>query len=90
MQYGNVVKVKFIGPTDTRGARWSATLCDGGMNSVKVRPVVISHDPGSRPADGAHRAAVAAMEKYLDNGGRTPVATTYGDLSSSEYVFIFA
>lgn len=88
MQYGNVVKVKFLGPTNFRGARWSAQVTDGGMNAKPQKHVIISHDPGTAPYESAHKAAQAAMAACFTQTEPFE-ASAYGDLSPAEYVFIF-
>lgn len=86
--YGFTVKVKFQGPTNYKGARWHARVTRTGMMDDLHKAVVMSAASQESPSQGAHKAARAAMAELLGINEHSE-AVAYGDLSPSEFVFIF-
>lgn len=89
MQYGHTVIVKFQEPTTYKGARWHARLTRSGMSDTLHPSVTVSASQDKSPRDGAHSAAKEAMAKALGLYYNGTDAVAYGDLSPSQYVFIF-
>lgn len=78
-----VVKVRFVGATDIKGARWVATCQDTRV----IRSY--NHDKPSG-ADNARATAEACFAKRRAGyGNDEPYVAIPGDLSSNEYVFTF-
>lgn len=88
MHYGFTVKVKFQGPTNYKGARWHARVTRTGMMDALHPSVTVSASPQDSPSQGAHGAARQAMANLLGINEHSE-AVAYGELSPSEYVFIF-
>ncbi len=68
---GGAITVKYHGPTNTKGSRWTATLDRGG----KVRfSATVGFDYGDSANDGADNAARGALAKFTAwcNEGRAP------------------
>lgn len=79
-----VVKVRYAGPTNTRGSRYIATL----RNTRIVRP----YDHALSGSENAYRAAVACWARYEILERMTPYDETTqvlipGDLSDDTYAF---
>ncbi len=55
------IVTKFLGPTNTRGARVKATLPSG-------KSATVSWDHGSRSEDNHREAAIACAQKHLIDG----------------------
>ncbi len=55
------IVTKFLGPTNTRGARVKATLPSG-------KSVTVSWDHGSRSEDNHREASIACAQKHLIDG----------------------
>ena len=82
-----IVRVRYSGPTDTRGARWYATLRRDNERTYRVN---VGYDDG-RPegARNAIEAARACWEKAtadlgVPSGEHVAIPS---DLSESEYAF---
>ena len=56
------------------------------MNANPSKPVVESRDQSINPTEQAHALAKKALQKEF---GSSHDATAYGDLNSSDYIFIF-
>lgn len=86
-----VVKVRYAGPTDTKGSRWIATLRRSRDEVTRVTAGYHSELPAG--ADNAYVAARECFAKHLaswdsDNDASDYVAVP-GDLDPDTYVFTF-
>lgn len=86
-----VVKVRYAGPTDTLGARYIATIRNGGNQRADIRHVAHFQYELS-PSENAYRAARAAWGKYqtsfMRNVAEYPTVLIPGDLSDDAYCFV--
>lgn len=82
-----VIRVKYAGPTDTKGARWIASMRRDNERSYRV---TVGYDSGEREgAANAIHAARACWEKACDDLGvpKGEHVAIPADLSASEYAF---
>lgn len=80
-----VVKVRYAGPTNTRGSRYIATL--------RGERVSVSFDYALSASENAYRAAVACWDKYRNahaeayEGDEQERVFIPGDLDADSYAF---
>lgn len=91
-----VARVRYAGPTDTRGGRWIATIRRDNEHSWRMTlPYDHSLPSGSaqavlaaREVHRRMRAALLSEDGVWDTNEPEPIAIP-GDLSADEYVFTF-
>lgn len=91
---GGAIIVKYHGPTNSRGSRWTATIDRGGDYKFKA---TAAYDYSGNGNDGADYAALSALSKFtawVNNG--TGLAATYSNeikgrvlIGDSVYAYVF-
>jgi hypothetical protein len=85
-----VAKVRFNGPTDHRGARYSATI---RRDNERTYRTTVSFDYAKNPGENALSAALKCLERALEGNGSDSSVDDYvaipGDLDASAYSFTF-
>lgn len=88
MQYGTTVRVRYIGASNTRPSKFSAQVLTGGMDTESSKPLTASFDYSKTVTEQQHELAKTALTRH--NGSLAiSDAVAYGDLNSSDRIFIF-
>lgn len=86
-----VARVRYSGPTDTRGGRWRASIRRDADRTFRAS-APYDHDTGGG-GRGALPAALKALESALDAIDPDTTVDDYvavpGDLSADAYIFTF-
>lgn len=84
----HVVRVRFHGPTNFKGARWSAQVMNSGMSESNGPVYVRSYNYDETQAEAATKTAQECYCKFTgDLLASAPVM--YGHSSPSDYMFFF-
>jgi hypothetical protein len=85
---GRGISVTYAGPTNFKGARWIAKICDGGR--VTRATVPFNYGPGD---DKGQTAAAVCLKKYISSlstpGGETHKAEIYSSATVNGIFYVY-